>query len=52
MMKNYMTMGTFARGKKPDGNSVGKVVAPFPKENAVMSIYSRLAPTSPGASSN
>jgi hypothetical protein len=39
MMKNYMTTGTFARSKKPDGDSPGKVVAPFPEEKAVMSIY-------------
>jgi hypothetical protein len=35
-----MTMGTFARSKKPEGDSVGKATAPFPKEKAVMSIYS------------
>jgi hypothetical protein len=33
---NYMTMGTFARGKKPEGDSTGKVATPFPKEKAVM----------------
>jgi hypothetical protein len=44
MMKNYMTTGTFARGKKLEGDSMGKVVTPFPKENAVMSIYGGPAP--------
>jgi hypothetical protein len=39
MMKNSMTMGTFAKGKRPKGDSVGKVAAPFPEEKAVMPIY-------------
>jgi hypothetical protein len=39
MMNNYMTTGTFARGKKPEGDLMGKAAAPFPKEKAVMSIY-------------
>jgi hypothetical protein len=39
MMKNYMTMGTFAKGNKPEGDSAGKAAAPFPEEKAVMSIY-------------
>jgi hypothetical protein len=39
MMKNYMTTRTFAKAKKPEGDSMGKVAAPFPEENAVMSIY-------------
>jgi hypothetical protein len=39
MMKNYMTMGTFARSKKPDGDSPGKAATPFIKEKAAMSIY-------------
>jgi hypothetical protein len=43
MMKNYMTTGTFAKGKKLEGDSMGKVAAPFPEEKAVMSIYSGLA---------
>jgi hypothetical protein len=38
MMKNYKTIGTFPRGKKPEGDLTGKAVAPFPKEKAVMSI--------------
>jgi hypothetical protein len=39
MMKNCMTTWTFAKGKKPDGDSTGKVVTPFPEEKVVMSIY-------------
>jgi hypothetical protein len=30
MMKNYMTMGALAIGKKPEGDLVGKAAAPFP----------------------
>jgi hypothetical protein len=44
MMKNYMTMGTFTKGKKPEGDSLGKAVAPFPKEKAIMLIYTYLPP--------
>jgi hypothetical protein len=44
MMNNYMTTGTFARGKKPEGDPTGKVAAPFPKEKALMSIYGGPAP--------
>jgi hypothetical protein len=44
MMKNYMSIGNLARSKKPEGDSVGKAIAPFPEEKAVMSIYGRLAP--------
>jgi hypothetical protein len=39
MMKNYMIMGNLARSKKPGGDSVEKVAAPFPEEKAIMSIY-------------
>jgi hypothetical protein len=39
MMKNYMTMGTFAKGKKPKGDLEGKAAMPFPGEEVVMSIY-------------
>jgi hypothetical protein len=39
MMKNYMTTRIFTKGKKPEGDSAGKVVALFPDEKAVMSIY-------------
>jgi hypothetical protein len=38
-MINYMTIGAFAMGKKPKGDSARKVATPFPEENAVMSIY-------------
>jgi hypothetical protein len=34
-----MTTITFAKAKKPEGDSMGKAAAPFPEENAVMSIY-------------
>jgi hypothetical protein len=44
MMKNYVTTGTFASGKKLEGDSMGKAAAPFPKENVVMSIYGGPAP--------
>jgi hypothetical protein len=39
MMKNYMTTGTFSRGKKPKSDSMGNATAPFPEEKAVMPIY-------------
>jgi hypothetical protein len=52
MMKNYMTIGSFARSKKPDGDSPGKVAAPFPEKTAVMSVYGGSVPTSRAASSN
>jgi hypothetical protein len=44
MIKNYMTTRTFAKGKRPEGDSAGKVAAPFPEEKAVMSIYGGPAP--------
>jgi hypothetical protein len=44
MMKNYMTTGTFVRGKKLEGDSMGMIAAPFPEENVVMSIYGGPAP--------
>jgi hypothetical protein len=44
MMKNYMTTGAFTKGKKPEGDPVGKVVVPFPEEKAVMLIYGGPAP--------
>jgi hypothetical protein len=47
MMKNYMTTGTFAKGKKPEGDSVGKAAVPFTEEKAVMLIYDRPAPPPP-----
>jgi hypothetical protein len=39
MVKNYMSTGTFANSKKPEGESVGKVAAPFLEKKAVMTIY-------------
>jgi hypothetical protein len=47
MIKNYKTMGSLARSKKPEGDLAGKAAAPFPEEKAVMSIYGRLAPHEP-----
>jgi hypothetical protein len=47
MMKNYMTTGTFAKGKKPEGGPVGKAATPFPEEKAVMLIYSGPTPPPP-----
>jgi hypothetical protein len=47
MMKNYMTTGTFTKGKKPKGDSVGKAAVPFTEEKAVMLIYGRPAPPPP-----
>jgi hypothetical protein len=44
MMKNYMTTRTFARGKKLEGDSMGKVAAHFPEEKAVMLTYGGPAP--------
>jgi hypothetical protein len=48
MEQNYMTMGSFAMGKKPEGDSAGKVAALSPKEKVVMSIYGGLAPNESG----
>jgi hypothetical protein len=44
MMKNYMTTGTFGKGKRPKGDSTGKDATPSPEENSVMSIYDGPAP--------
>jgi hypothetical protein len=44
MMNNYMATGTLARAKKLEGDSAGKVAAPFPEEKLVMSIYGGPAP--------
>jgi hypothetical protein len=44
MMKNHMTSGGLAKGKKPEGDPGGKVDASFPEEEAVMSIYGRPIP--------
>jgi hypothetical protein len=43
-MKNYGTTGNLARSKKPKGDSIGKVAAPFPKGKVVMPIYGGSAP--------
>jgi hypothetical protein len=37
--KNYMTTGALTKGRKHEDDAAGKVVAPFPGEKAVMSIY-------------
>jgi hypothetical protein len=47
MMKNYMTTGIFVRGKKPEGDSMGKAATPFPEEKAVTSIYGGPFPPPP-----
>jgi hypothetical protein len=39
MMENYMTMRTFAKGKRPKGDSAGKATTPLSEEKAVMLIY-------------
>jgi hypothetical protein len=44
MMKNYMNLGALAKGKKHEGDLGGKATAPFPREEAVMSIYGRHVP--------
>jgi hypothetical protein len=44
MMKNYMTTGAVAKGKKPVGNSASKAATPFHDEKVVMSIYGKPAP--------
>jgi hypothetical protein len=43
LMKNYMTMQAFTKGKKAEGESLGKDVTPFLKEKVVTSISSRAA---------
>jgi hypothetical protein len=44
MIKNYLTMRTFAKGKRLEGNSMGKAATPLSEEKAVMSIYGRPNP--------
>jgi hypothetical protein len=44
MMKNYITTWIFAKGKRPEGDSMGKVATPFLEEKAIMSIYGMPAP--------
>jgi hypothetical protein len=52
MMNNYMTTGTFARGKKPEGDLTGKVAAPSPKRRRSCQYTMGLPPTSLNVSSN
>jgi hypothetical protein len=47
MMKNYMTTGIFVRGKKPEGDSMGKAATPFPEEKVVTSTYGDPVPPPP-----
>jgi hypothetical protein len=44
MRKNYVAMGSLARAEKPEGDSGGKAVLPFPEEKVVMSLYGRPTP--------
>jgi hypothetical protein len=39
MMKNFMTSGALSKGKKHEGDPGKKGVSPFPREEAVMTIY-------------
>jgi hypothetical protein len=39
LVKNYMRTRTFARSKKPKGDSAGKAAAPFLEEKVIMYIY-------------
>jgi hypothetical protein len=39
MMKNFMTSGGLAKGKKPEGDPSGTGAAFFPREAAIMMIY-------------
>jgi hypothetical protein len=41
MIKNYMTTGALTKGRKSEGDPGGKTIAPFPEDEAVMSIYNR-----------
>jgi hypothetical protein len=50
--KKYMNTGTFAKGKKCEGDPAGKVTTPILEEKAVMSIYGSPPPISHGASSS
>jgi hypothetical protein len=42
MMKNFMTSGSLIRDKEPKGDPGGKGVMPFPREEAVMTVYDGL----------
>jgi hypothetical protein len=48
MMKNFMTSRALPKGKKPEGDSDRKDTTPFPREEAVLSIYDRLVPHESG----
>jgi hypothetical protein len=52
MMKYYMTMGSLARSKKPEGDLVGRAATPFPEETVIMLIYGGLDPMSHIANSS
>jgi hypothetical protein len=39
VMKHYTTMGDLTKGKKPEGDVVGKATTPFPGEEEAMPIY-------------
>jgi hypothetical protein len=52
MMKNYMTTGALAKGKKPVGDPGGMAAAPIPREEAIMPIYDGPIPMSPGVGSS
>jgi hypothetical protein len=41
VLKNFMTSGALSKGKKPEGDPC---MAPFPRGEAVMSIYGRPIP--------
>jgi hypothetical protein len=44
MMKNYMTIGALAKGKKLMDGAARNAAAPFPREKAIMSIYDEPVP--------
>jgi hypothetical protein len=39
MMKYFMTLGSLSQGKEPEGDPSGKGTTPFPREEAVMTVY-------------
>jgi hypothetical protein len=39
MMKNFMTSGSLTRDKEPEGDPDRKGTTPFPREEAVMTVY-------------
>jgi hypothetical protein len=44
MIKNFMTTRALTKGKKREGDPGAKAIAPFPREEAVKSIYDRPIP--------